>query len=49
MKEYYFRIVGAWILLLVANRILKSAEKVMREAAQALPQAEAPITVEVEA
>lgn len=33
MKQYWLRIVGAWLLLQFAARVMKSAERVLKEAA----------------
>lgn len=31
MREYWVRIISAWVLLLLANRIAKGAERMMRD------------------
>jgi hypothetical protein len=33
MKAYWIRILGAWVLLQFASRVMKSAEEVLRQAA----------------
>lgn len=35
MKQYWMRILGAWLLLSLAGRMMKSAESVLRAAQEA--------------
>jgi hypothetical protein len=48
MREYWTRVVGAWVLLIIANRILKSAERIMRETIQTQPELSANGDIPVE-
>ena len=40
MKAYYTRLISAWFLLIVANRVLKGAERIMRDSIQTTPTVE---------